>query len=507
MTPECAQLNLAFKQSEQQLSDSLIKYKAKISNAYWGKVRSGGAFPKASGTEIKIVKLGRSLINPPRWQGVTDTLCNTNACANPEQELIHMGFEEDSYSLARTAFRTDWICIDSTVFREMAPTELANFEDNIRLSVRYCWEEFSRSRYIHFCQNKVVALMDDDDLTDGCCDTLKAKCTASNIDTDSFRWARYAKLDGSDGEINENYVFVKVNPTKIANIAELSLDMLDEALIDLESEDDNMPFIGEGIDLFDVVLAHPRMGNRFVQQEDRRMNNAMSYGGYDAAMLKRTLGTKGVFRDHYSVRYDAHSARFYPDEEYNNALVAQGGYAFDESDPETWPRFVRVYRYRPQASSVEGGGIIWVPNKENYQRAPFAISTIFSPNVIAQESYPEITGIGSAQKAGVGKSHTYAGNAVWHNPDWQCNEDRNKGFWKVHMGAAMRPIKPEFGYAYFHRIDHRIRLQANCCALPSKTCHAPVSPYCYDGVGSDEADLNGTFGQVRPMYNGGLTIN
>ena len=505
MTPACKELNLIFKQSEQKLSDSLITYKTKVSNPYWGKIKDSGMFPRKSGTSIKIVKLGRSTIDPPRWQGVSDSYCGTNACDNPEQDIIYNGFETDNYSLAKTSFRTDWLCLDALVFREMPESELAHFEDNIRKASQRVWNEFGRSRYIHMCQNKVVATVDDADLTDVCEDSPKVKCNDQNIDTEGFVWARYAQLDGSDGEINENYVFVKVNPTKLENIALLSLDMLDVATEELETEDDTMPFADEGIQLFDVVLANSRMGNQFCMQEDRRMNNAISYGGYDPMQLKRTLGTKNVFRDRYSVRYDNDSARFYPDTVYNTALVEAGGYTYDATDPETWPRFKRVYRYIQQ-KSTSGEGAIWVSNKVNFLNAPFAISTIFSPGVCSIQGYPDGTSMGSAMKEGVGLKHNYAGNAVWHNPDWECNLDRNKGFWKVDFGAAVRPEKKELGYSYFHRVSRKISLHSTTCDIPTEECVTPYSPYCYEGMTGADEDLNGTSGQLRPMYRGPISI-
>ncbi|MGB3006661.1 MAG: hypothetical protein WBC06_09140 [Chitinophagaceae bacterium] len=508
MNLSCKELNLIFRESEQKFSDSLITYKTKINNAYWGKIKSGGEFPRKSGTDIKIVKIGRSIINPVRWQGVSDSLCSTNLCENPAQDIIYNGFEEDSYSLARTSFRTDWLCLDSLEFREMASVELENFEDNIRQAARYTWEEFGRSRYIDMCGNKMLAMVDAEDLTDGCCDTLKVKCTDDSINSsDGFKWARYPKLDGTPGEINENYVFVNCDPDHIPRIAELSLDLLDYAAQDLELEDDMFSFLDEGIDLLDVVLGHSKMGNRFATQEDRRMNNAISYGGYDPQQLKKTLGTKNVFRERYSTRYDPNSARFYPDTDYNTALTEAEGYAYSASDPDTWPRFARVYPYNPRASTKENGGVMWVPNKMNYIRAPFCISTVFSPNVCAFESFPESKGMGSARKEGVGLAHNYAGKAVWHSPPWECNIDGNKGFWKLDFGAAVRPIKRELGWAVFHRVDHRISLQANCCDIPVKACIAPVAPYCFNGMGGTEESLEGTSGQNRPSFYGTITIN
>lgn len=511
-TRECAPLDTAFKQSEQKVSDMLIEYKDKPHNAYWGRIRKAGSFPSNSGTVIKQTIYGRSMINPPRWQGYNDSLCDTNACANPAQEMLHHGFDERTYSLARTSFRTPWICLESLVFRENPELELRKIQDSLKAATRYVWEEFSRSRYIDACQNKVLATVDDSDLTDGCCEVLKKKCTPGNIRNDGFVWARYSKLDGSPGEINENYIFANVNPTKLENVAELSPDIFDSIYSELEMEDDNMQFISQGIDLLDVILGDERCGARLLALENQRLNGGIalgSYGGYDSALLKKTLGTKFVLRDQYSIRYDPYSARFYPDVAYNTALQAQVGYAYDENNPETWPRLVRVYRYRQVKSSIEGGGVLAIPNKENYLRAPFVISTVFSPQVVDQQDHPMASGFGSAQKSERGKRFDWVGSANWINPDWACNEDGNKGFWKVNLGAAMRPNKPENGYAILHRVDHSISLKANCCALPEMQCYAPVTPYCYESAATDDTDSPTTDPSINKVVNinSGLTIN
>lgn len=499
------QLDLIFKQSEQQISDKLIRYKTKSTNPYWGKIPSSGMFPRKSGTSIKIVKLGRTTVYPPRWQGVEDGYCKTNACDNPAQEILRHGFMTDSYSLAKTSVKTDWLCLDALIFREMPESELMHFEESMQAASRYVWNEFGRSRYINACGNKVVALVDDADVADGVCDGApRVKCGDDNIDTNAFMWARYKNADGTDGEINENYVFVKVDPDDIGKIANLSLDMLDVAAEELEQEDDTMPFLSEGIALFDVVLGSTRINSQLVRQEDRQTNNAISYGGYNQKDLFSTLGTKNVFRDRYSTRTDNESARFYPDVAYNTALTEGEGYSFDASDPDTWPRFIRVYRYRPE-QSASGEGVIWVSNKENYMNAPFTISTILAPGVCSFQDYPNGASIGSAKLEGQGLKKNYAGTARWINPDWECNVDRNKGFWKMDFGAAVKPEKAELGYAFFHRVDRKIALFNTLCDIPTQTCFAPASPYCYEGMVGDEEDLNGTRGANRPL-GGVLTI-
>jgi hypothetical protein len=333
------------------------------------------------------------------------------------------------------------------------------------------------------------------------------KC-APDLRNEGWIFERRRNNDGSFGEIDERYIRVNVAAADIPRISELTLDMLDEAAMELEYDDETKPAISDGIDLFDVMLAHNKMGVRFGETENQQMDQAMSYGGMDASMLKRKLGTKRVFRDMYSVRYDLYAVRLYPDTEYNTNVLPNFG-AYNPNNPQTWARFKRVFPYIPKEIQTRtdsvggapgGAGIKYVKN-QNYIKAPFGISAIFSRNVIQGLSFPETNGYGSAQKMKPGTTLGYAGTAEWMNPDWECNENREFGFWKMRYGFGVKPLRPEFGWNWFHRIDHRVAMVGNSCPVPNAPCEEEVSPYCYQGMKGEFEELNGQRGANKPVID------
>lgn len=482
MTPQCRELNLAFKKSEQAVSQRLIAKKARISNNYWGRVKDDGMFPLNRGTTIKGIRLGRMLVeNEQGWSGVSEaTYCSTDMCDQKVPDIIKNGFDDYTYSLASKQVRTDWFCLNDLAIREIPDEEIAHFEDGMRSAARYIWEEFLRSRYTNFCGNKLLAKLPNavTDSTD-----KQMACQSSIVESAFIYELRPSPKAGVPEEIDENYIRVNCDPADLGQISELTFDMLDIASERLEYEDE--AFFDDQIDLIDVVLAAKPMGKRMMEIENLDMDQAMSYGGYNISQLKRKLGTRFVARDTYSVRYDSHGARFYPDDDYNtNTLPAFG--AFSATNPQTWPRFKRVYPYVPVQASV--AGIKFVYN-DDYRKAPFGISNVFSKRVIEMQHYPEIAGYGRVQKGDRGKMLSYAGSATWINPDWPCNEDREMGFFKLRFGAAIRPWMTEEGFSYFHRIDRRLSLASSPCTIEAAPCEEDVLAYCYAGTaGSGVAD-------------------
>lgn len=476
MTAQCKALDLAFLESEQAVSEGLIKKKMVVKNAYYGKISDGDKFPLRSGTRIKGQRLGR--IVPPDchdWQPVSDSLCATNMCDDTAEVISH-GSDEFFFSLVKLALKTDWLCLDSLAVRDMPEEEIAHLEEGLQASSRYVHEEFRRSRYLHFGRNKMVTILEEDDDTG----LPATEDVTSCAGTEQLNNGWLFPLKEND-EIDQCHVHVACDPEKLGLIGDLSLDNLDYATERLEYEDE---VYLDGTNLHDVLLASKRLANQLALAEDDKMNNATSQGGHNLLDLSQAFGTERVLRN-YSLRSDIHAMRFYPDVTYNEALIASPGYAYDADDPNTWPRFVRVFPYRIKKGGVAGVDKI---TNENYLRAPFGISTILNTRVMKVMSFPEVTGFGSARKA---DSVSYEGVARWLNPDWPCNEDRNKGFWKMHFRMAAKPMLDELGYSWFHRLTNKLDFRGNRCAIPTATEYPDVTPYCYEGTGGDDAGNGG----------------
>lgn len=490
---DCGPINDIFKEAGQYIDKKVQKKKFKVANTYWGKVPEIGSWPLHSGFRIKKTRLGAYGFgnHDVGWEPVDDAICESDLCKDPEVDrLQHGGFESVFFGLERFRINSDWICLDKLLVREIPEDEIAHLEDYLVKATRYFWEEFYRSRYIDACAQKVVALVPADALDGDTCDCNGQGICAPEINTENgFVWERR-----SSGTIDERFIRVNVRVADITRISDFGLDMLDIAKIEMSYEDDNMPFLDEGIQLYDVIIGDHRQNIRFGEHENALMDRLHSYGGYDPKVLSRKLGTQMVWRNAYSVRYDNAAARFFPDVEFNDALEDP----FDPSDPDTWPRFRRVFPWKPvRITSTDGGtswGIKHVRNK-NYIYAPFVINTIFSKMVISAMSMPTPKSIGKAKLASHADRKSYDGIPKWINPDWPCNPYGEKGYFTMGFGAAIKPEFPEYGWAYLTRMDHRISLHGNPCVIEQADCQEKrLTAYCYAGLAGDDADLNGSPG-------------
>jgi len=463
---ECQEVDTLFIQSEQKVTDRLNRYKMVTKNAYYGKVPDGRPFPLKSGTRIKGYKLGRiGIPDCTGWRPITDELCSTNACSF-EPDVIQHGHGDYYFSLVEKDLRTDWLCIDSLSLREMAEDEVMHLEEGLQKASRYVHEEFRRSRYLLFGKNKIVAVVPDDG---GEPSTNSKDCANEMVDNGYIFEVR------DNGEIDECNIRVRVNPSQITYISELSLDMLDYAEERLEYEDE--AFL-DGVGLYDVLLCDKRVANKLALQESEDMANSPAQGGNGWSLidLRQAYGTQRVLRD-YSLRSDIHAMRFFPDTGFNATLET-----YNEDAPDTWPRFNRVFPYIARNAPV--AGVEFVTN-ENYLNAPFGISTILSTRVMDVMSFPNTVSVGGASKVG---GFGYEGTAQWQNPDWPCNVNRDKGFWKMRFRLSARQNRDEEGYSWFHRIDRRKRLVGNTCPLPTKLCSDDVTAYCFSGMGGSLVD-------------------
>lgn len=495
----CADFDKAFRMAEQQISDRLVTKKFRLGqNAYWGRVRDEGMFPEKSGTQIKKIRLTRIGFGEHRngWTDVVDTGCATNICADPEVEVMSHGSEEYFYGLQKFSIATDEICLALLPFRQMADKELAHFEESLQNATRYFWDEYLRSRYIHHSENKYTAFVDDDvfegDVSDTC-DLLKRGCNP-NVKTDGFIfWNR----EPGTGEtvlnasypMDERYVSVNIQPSKVRNISELSGDLLESAFVNLEYEDDAMPLLdSQGLAMMEVLVPDVKVGRRLVQFERMQESDCSPTVIYPDKQLGLNLGIQRIIRDQFAIRRDLHGMKFYPDDAYN-AELDDGSYS--PTDPATWPRFRRVFAYVPARNA--NGTVKYVKNQK-FINAPFGISVIYTPAVMGMRHHPEAKSYGSAKPGETARK--YAGKAEWINEyDKKCNPNREKGHWRLNFGAGIEPDRPELGNVFFHRIDHSVTLAGNRCPIPLLGCVQPgMTNDCFNEVVTGEAALGLTAG-------------
>lgn len=456
----CKQINTLFILAQQQISKALMKDVAKSSNAYYGKVPDGGKWTLYAGTTAKGYRLGRIVApNENGWRRIQDTQCATTAC-DFKPEVVTHGSDEYEYSLVRRELRTDWICIDSLAFRHAPVEELEHLRDGLARVSRQVHEEFRRSRYLYYCGNKIVVTVDvDPDDPDTPIPTTL--CNDVRINTQGFVF----ETRPDSGEMDERYLRVAVPNEQIFRISGLTLDMLDYAQVRLNyAGDSTLP----GTALYDVLLADIRVSNRMALQENELVGGAAAQGAFNID-LNQKYGTMRTIRN-YSLREDPYAMRFFPDLEFNSDLPP-----FDVNNPDTWPRFVRVYPY----TKVKAARGVKQEINEFFMYAPFGISTILTGRVMSVLSFPEVESVGPAKKAGgIG----YDGTAVWRNPDWECNPNRDKGYWAMRFQLSAKPGHTEEGYAYFHRLINRIDLDPSTCEIIGAQAASDITQYCFDGV-------------------------
>src|SRR5690606_5052054 len=111
--------------------------------------------------------------------------------------------------------------------------------------------------------------------------------------------------------IDERYVSVNVSVANIPRISELSPDFLEQAVQQLQFEDENMPFLDQGIQLFDVLVPDAKIGRRLSQLERLQESECLNSSIYNSSELSLKLGIKRVIRETYGIRYDPHGMKFY----------------------------------------------------------------------------------------------------------------------------------------------------------------------------------------------------
>lgn len=461
---DCHPVDTWFREGQQHINENLIK-KEFISRYVYAERIPKGIWAANGSYTHRVDRL--TAIKPPdciNWRRLDGNQCETNAC-DYDPEYIHRGNEIQEYGIVKLNLQTDWICLDHLYQQQYPLQEIQHLEMHLSEIDRYVRDEFDRVRYTDLSANKVLPFSADAEDCLACCSEAKL---------DGWKFDRF-----ENGEVNSCYVFACVDPAELDTIGEMSTDLLDQALLTLEYQNRSYSF-GEGIQLYDLILPDRRVSNNLVQTYDQNGNNFMSWGQWNINELNRAFG---VFRvvGNFAHRFDNHALKYYPDQEYNDNLPP-----FNPDDMNTWPRFFRVF---PYINQVAQNGIKAVPNPD-YIQAPFAITNIFSPDVMVEEVHPDVVAYSSATKKDGVVTNTWG----WKNPDWDCNVERTKGFWLGKWMMAAQPRQVENGYSYFHRIDTSFCIRKTRCPLPPEPpCQEDVTPYCPPGAqefSGDGANLN-----------------
>jgi hypothetical protein len=271
----------------------------------------------------------------------------------------------------------------------------------------------------------------------------------------------------NEGSFNMGYVYVKLPASQLGNIGLLSLDTLDDILINLQREDDAYRLdVSEaaGRPLLEVIVPDSRVLRQLWQYAKQSGGWWESVSDFDDKQLQYSLGIDRVIGN-YAFCNDINGVRLKVDWAYNAALST-----FNANNPDTWPRLVRVLPYVPVTTEL---GCKYVQNPE-YNNADFGITNPWVNKAMIKWISPSQSGIGEAQ----GMTQNYAGDWQWKNPDWECNIKRDQGFFWNQFRMGMQFQDPTLMHSILHRLNtSRLIIPAPC---PLSTNYTPqYTPDCY----------------------------
>jgi len=453
-----SELDTFFREGREYFNEIYVK-KLVTNSAYWNRF-SEDSWPANHETTQRGFRFGRGFYDPcTPFRKLVDGYCETNVCDSEPEVIQRPGNESYTFELLAKEMTTDWFCIESMLYRLFPAEEILQFEASNARITKNVWEEFLRNNYIGGGEYKHVGFADDNNLFCG------------RIEDAGFFIPEHSA--GNEAGYDMCAIRVKCSVADLEKISLLSLDMLDEALIDLQDEDDAFRLdIREetGMPLLDILLPGPTVGRALYWTAKQNQGYWEADTDFDPRLSRARLGVNRIIGD-YAFGYDIDAPRFNSDTAFNAALPT-----FDEGDPDTWPRLVRVPRWKKVALEQ---GCAYKPNQA-YKTADFGISVAMIQNAMKKWGPPRGSGYGMAQMP----QQNYAGMWEFRNPDWPTNRFRKNGFYQAQFRMAAQILDPTLIHSFLHRLPRGKNLAASCCPLNEYTA-TTVDPDCYScpGVG------------------------
>lgn len=464
----CEEVDTYFREGREYFNETYVKKLAQTST-YFTRLKES-MWPMNSGTQQKGFRFGRGFFDPTKpWRLVVSERCEQNSCDSQPDKIIRPGTDSYFFELITKELITDWICVADLMYRLLPVEEIEQFEKSNAIITRSVHEEIARTTYIGAAGHKWGALVNEDNEYCGV------------IDDAFFFMQEFDPLVVTDGRtgFDSRYIYVKCARTDLDRVARLSLSMLDDALTDLGDEDDafRLDLREQGIQKLDIIVPEPKVSRQLWHEYRESGGFWGSEAGWSPEFSQLRLGISRIIGD-YSFGYDGNAWRGNEDSVYNDP--ATGGVdglglpAFNELDPLTWPRIVRVLKYREEATEI---GYHYVPNKP-YRSADFGISVLWNSDAVHKWRNPNWTGTGSVQMA----DQNYAGDFEWRRPDWECNRKRKSGFFEAEFRLAMQVKDPTVMHVFFHRLDHSRSMTTSACPVQTYTAPTAIDVYVCEGT-------------------------
>lgn len=381
-------------------------------NGVWnGMVPSSGSFPVGSGFAARVTTLGQQRFNFTRlnlWRPMVGMQGDCAVSCDPPTEIVKPGNgQNDWYRLLHVAYNTEPFCLESMFADSLNLEEqIAQQFRDLKFLSSDVMDEFNRNNYTALSRYRYFGY-----------DTG----TTQQLVQDGWRFATDA-----DGNVDTTYVILDSGYDP-ANISALAVTGILNRIRDTGTyigtypSDGSVPLVTdrqtfEELPLYDT---NRRADNRY--REPGVLNPAYgsvtSYAGYD-------------------LKNDPFSLRYY----------------WTETEPG-YPDGV-LKRIDQWANQLLTNGCMSVMSQD-YQDADFQISIPFG-------SMPVFTMQNGEQPLSAGSGVSFADpaspwNGVWRfvnevNEVTPCNQDRNKGYWRMVMKKAAKPVESGFrGNLVLHR--------------------------------------------------------
>lgn len=453
----CQDADQIMRESREYFNPFVVK-KMAINSIYYGRLEVR-EWPLNTLPEQTAFRLNRGWYNPNLpWKTVNSGRCEQDSCQSEFEMIARPGSESYTFRQVRKDMRTPFYCLTDMMYRLFPMEEVDHqWETNAGIT-KNVNEEFARSNWVGSSGHRWATIASDSSLI-----------SCEMIDDNMWFVKEYEGTDESS--FNVQYVYVKIDPANIGSIGLLAMDNLDDALVNLQREDDAYRLdVSEyaGRPLLEIITPDPRIPRQMWQYSKQSGGWWESDAGFDDKMIQYALGIDRVIGN-YAFCTDINGLRFDVDWTYNNGLPA-----FDEGDVDTWPRLVRVLPYYPVLSEL---GCKWDQNPR-YNRADFGITTAWINNQMIKWMPPGFTGVGEAQ----GATQNFAGQWQWKNPDWECNIKRDQGFFWTQFRMAMQVQDPTMLHSFLHRLNNSRIIPGACCPLNSNY-YNPTALDCFSCVG------------------------
>lgn len=451
----CEEVDSYFREGREFFNETYVKKLAQVSTYFTRTPES--TWPMNSGTSQKGFRFGRGFFDPTKpWRKVISARCEQNSCDAAPEKIIRPGTESYFFDLLKKEMMTDWMCVEDLMYRLLPVEEVMQFEASNAIITRSVHEEFVRNSYIGGSGHKWLALVNADNEY---CDPLS--------DTG---WFMESNEGEGEGGFDSRYIRVNVDPADLERISTLSLDQLDDALIDLGDEDEafRIDLRDMGILKMDMIVPDARVARKLFKQAKESNGFWNTDAEFDKSLSDLRLGIPRSIGD-YTFSYDNNALRYNVDTVFNATLSA-----YDANDSDTWPRLIRVLRYIEEPAEI---GYHYVPNPA-FRRADFGITVHWMNGALHKWRNPSWTGTGKVQM----KSQNYAGDFEWRRPDWECNINQKMGFFMGQFRLAMQIKDPTVMHSFLHRLDYSKQLTTSPCPLQTYTAPIPTDTYVCQGI-------------------------